>query len=327
MDGTMRTPHWLKMKKPSLGQSLAVNNILKRHQLNTVCQSAKCPNIFECFAKGTATFMILGDTCTRHCRFCAVNHVRAASSKQNNPEQESSYITMDDSNGVKKNQPDTLAKLPSSEHLRVAKACKEMNLKHVVITSVTRDDLKDGGASVFAKTVKAVRKVSANVIIEVLTPDFKGDKDSIAKVESGKPDIFNHNIETVWRLYSEIRPQADYLRSLQLLAQVKKLNPKIITKSGLMLGLGEEKSEVIEALKHLRKANCDAVTLGQYLKPAKGDLTVEVKRFVPPEEFALYRNLGYDLGFKAVAAGPFVRSSYEAQELFADMGEAKSTGS
>ena len=301
----MMLPSWLKQKKPSLGKSIAVNNIIKSHGLNTVCQSAKCPNIFECFAKGTATFMILGDACTRHCRFCS----------------------------VKKETPQPLS---SDESKKVADACLKMKLKHVVITSVTRDDLSDGGASVFYDTIIEVRQACSGVTIEVLTPDFQGNQTSIRQVVSAKPDIFNHNIETVSRLYPGIRsdahersapyphdghrgasgrPEADYRRSLKLLAYVKELNPMMRTKSGLMLGLGEEENEVMAALKDLRAVDCDMVTIGQYLRPSLSAGTVEVTRFIPPEEFESYRAKASEMGFKAVASGPFVRSSYMAEEL------------
>jgi len=285
----MILPPWLKTKKPSLGKSMAVNKIIKQHNLHTVCQSAKCPNIFECFAKGTATFLILGDTCTRHCRFCSVKK----------PSGQASLL------------------LSSDEPKKVAHACLEMKLKHVVITSVTRDDLPDGGAGVFYDTIVEVRKVSPDVIIEVLTPDFQGNHTSIRQVVSAQPDIFNHNIETVPRLYPEIRPEADYQRSLKLLAYVKELNPMMRTKSGLMLGLGEEMDEVIRTLADLRKVDCDMITIGQYLRPSLSPGTVEVARFIPPEEFESYRVKASELGFKAVASGPFVRSSYMAEELFA----------
>ncbi|MBI5779076.1 MAG: lipoyl synthase [Planctomycetes bacterium] len=278
-------PSWLKQNKPSLGKSMAINNIIKSHGLHTVCQSAKCPNIFECFAKGTATFMILGDACTRHCRFCS----------------------------VKKQAPLPLA---SNEAKEVADACCKMKLKHVVITSVTRDDLPDGGAGVFYDTIMEVRKTSPGVAIEVLTPDFQGNQTSIRQVVSAQPDIFNHNIETVPRLYSEIRPEADYQRSLKLLAYVKELNPAMRTKSGLMLGLGEREDEVLSVLKDLRVVDCDMVTIGQYLRPSLSAGTVEVARFVPPEEFEAYRAKASEMGFKAVASGPFVRSSYMAAELY-----------
>ena len=275
---------------------MAINNIIKQHNLHTVCQSAKCPNIFECFAKGTATFMILGDACTRHCRFCS----------------------------VKKQSPQPLS---PNEPKEVADACLKMKLKHVVITSVTRDDLPDGGASVFYDTITEIRKAcpspesrlggtnGGGVAIEVLTPDFQGNQTSILQVVSAQPDIFNHNIETVIRLYPRIRPEADYQRSLKLLAYVKELNPMMRTKSGLMLGLGEENDEVIKTLADLRAVDCDMVTIGQYLRPSLSAGTVEVARFVTPDEFESYRIKASEMGFKAVASGPFVRSSYMAEEL------------
>ncbi|MFH1231561.1 MAG: lipoyl synthase [Planctomycetota bacterium] len=284
----MILPEWLKVKKPPIGKSIAVNKIIKRHQLHTVCQNARCPNIFECFAKGTATFLILGDTCTRYCRFCS----------------------------IKKLKPMGTINQPSDEPQKVARACKEMKLKHIVITSVTRDDLPDGGASIFYETILEVKEVCPDITIEVLTPDFQGKEESINKVVSAEPDIFNHNIETVPRLYTEIRPLADYKRSLKLLSSVKHLNQNITTKSGLMLGLGEEKDEIINVMINLRKVNCDVITMGQYLRPSLNNKTLEVKRFIPPEEFYFYRQKAYELGFKAVASGPFVRSSYAAEELF-----------
>ena len=286
----MKLPSWLKIKKPSLGKSMAVRNIINRHHLHTVCQSARCPNIFECFSRGTATFLILGDTCTRHCRFCSVK-------KQSS------------SGGVE------TVKQIQDEPKEVAQACKKMQLKHVVITSVTRDDLPDGGASIFYDTIIEVRQVCPETTIEVLTPDFQGSQKSILKVIAAKPDIFNHNIETVARLYESIRPEADYRRSLEVLGYGKKINSDVTTKSGLMLGLGEEQNEVIGALKDLRSVDCDVVTLGQYLRPSLSAETVEVTRFVRPEEFDSYRAEAYKLGFKAVSSGPFVRSSYKAGEL------------
>lgn len=283
----MLLPNWLKTKKVPLGKSVAVNKIINSYHLNTVCQSAHCPNIFECFAKGTATFLILGDTCTRNCRFCSVKKLK--SQGELNP--------------------------PQNEPEKVGLACKEMKLKHIVITSVTRDDLSDGGASIFYETILEVRKTCPGITIEVLTPDFQGKEKSINKVASAKPDVFNHNIETVPRLYAEIRPLADYQRSLKLLSYVKHLNQNITTKSGLMLGLGEEKDEVINVMMGLRKVNCDVITIGQYLRPSLSSETLEVKRFIPPKEFSFYYQKAYELGFKAVASGPFVRSSYHAEEV------------
>ncbi|MEW6025903.1 MAG: lipoyl synthase [Planctomycetota bacterium] len=293
----MRLPAWLKQKRPALGKSIAVNNILKRRNLHTVCQSAKCPNIFECFAKGAATFLILGDACTRHCRFCSVW-------KPARPD-----VTSGQSGWETPKPPSP------DEPKNVADACRKMKLKHIVITSVTRDDLPDNGAGVFYDTIIEVRQVCPEVTIEVLTPDFQGSEVDIRKVIFAKPDIFNHNIETVPRLYDAIRPGADYHRSLRLLSFIKEVDTGIITKSGLMLGLGEEPDEVAETLKDLRKADCDMVTIGQYLRPSSDAGIAEVKRFVPPEEFKSYRAQALEMGFKSVASGPFVRSSYMAEEL------------
>jgi lipoyl synthase len=284
----MILPKWLKKGKSSLGKSIITNRIINRHHLNTVCQNARCPNIFECFSNGTATFLILGDTCTRHCRFCS----------------------------IKKQKYTGTISQPIGEPQNVAQACYEMKLKHIVITSVTRDDLPDGGASVFCETILEVRKKCSDVIIEVLTPDFQGNHMSIRKIISAKPNIFNHNIETVSRLYKEIRPLAEYQRSLELLSYAKNINHHIITKSGLMLGLGEEKDEVINTMADIRKTNCDVITIGQYLRPSLNSETLEVKRFIPPKEFSFYRQKAYELGFKAVASNPFVRSSYNAKELW-----------
>jgi len=284
----MLLPKWLKREKVPLGKSIITNKIINRYHLNTVCQSARCPNIFECFAKGTATFLILGDTCTRYCRFCSVKKLKSMGAI---------------------NQ-------PSDEPQKVARACHEMKLKHIVITSVTRDDMPDGGASIFYETILEVKKICPHIIIEVLTPDFQGNHKSIKKIISAKPNIFNHNIETIPRLYNEIRPLADYQRSLKLLSYVKHLNQNVTTKSGLMVGLGEEKDEVINVMIDLRKVNCDVITIGQYLRPSLNSETLEVKRFIPPEEFSFYRQKAYELGFKAVASGPFVRSSYNAGELW-----------
>ncbi len=202
-----------------------------------------------------------------------------------------------------------------NEPQMVALACQRMNLKHIVITSVTRDDLRDGGASVFHQTILEIRKTCPDTRIEVLTPDFQGKETSIKIVVSAKPDIFNHNIETVKRLYPEIRPEADYERSLKLLSYVKTLNPQMTAKSGLMLGLGETKDEVIDTMIDLKNVDCDIITLGQYLRPSSTEETVMVRRYISPEEFTFYRNKGFELGFKQVGSGPFVRSSYKAEEL------------
>lgn len=312
----MILPKWLKREKVPLGKSILINKIINRYHLNTVCQSARCPNIFECFAKGTATFLILGDTCTRYCRFCSVKKLKST------PYGARPTAGVPLGMGATARPVGALCEnpggvnQPSEEPQKVARACHEMKLKHIVITSVTRDDLTDGGASVFYETILEVKKICPDIIIEVLTPDFQGNNESINKVVSANPDIFNHNIETVPRLYNEIRPLADYQRSLELLSCVKHLNQNVTTKSGLMVGLGEEKDEVINVMIDLRKINCDVITIGQYLRPSLNSETLEVKRFIPPEEFSFYRQKAYELGFKAVASGPFVRSSYNAGELW-----------
>ena len=272
-----RLPPWMKKSVKDL-RSHDVKRLLRKGNLHTVCESAKCPNIFECFSKPTATFMILGNVCTRHCGFCA----------------------------VLKGKPLPLNSLEPEE---IAKAAEEMKLKHVVITSVTRDDLEDGGAKQFALTIDAIREINPDISIEILTPDFDPRK----VLERSKPDIFNHNVETVPRLYSKVRPQSEYKKSLQLLDTVKKVAPEVVTKSGIMAGLGEEFEEVIDVMRDLRDIGCDAITIGQYLQPSKNHLIVE--KFIYPEVFKQYKEIGDQLGFKYTASAPFVRSSYNAEQL------------
>ncbi|OGL42032.1 MAG: lipoyl synthase [Candidatus Schekmanbacteria bacterium RIFCSPHIGHO2_02_FULL_38_11] len=274
-------PNWLVKRGFDISQLHDVKTLLRKKGLHTVCEEARCPNIGECFKKPTATFMIMGNTCTRSCRFCAVT--------RGTPEQ-----------------------LVKEEPLRIAEAVKEMKLKHVVVTSVTRDDLSDGGASHFARTVEEIRKLNSNVAIEVLIPDFKGSSESLSKVCKSEPDIINHNLETVPRLYRDIRPEADYLRSLDLIKKVKDLFSGALTKSGIMVGLGETKKEVVSVLEDLRNFNCDMVTIGQYLSPEKDSFPVQ--EYVPPDTFEYYRKTGEMMGFKNIASAPFVRSSYMAEE-------------
>jgi len=280
----MRLPSWLT-KKFSSGEAEGIRNmekLLKSLSLHTVCQEARCPNIGECFSRKTATFMILGNICTRNCRFCA----------------------------VKKGTP-----LPPDpeEPENVAKAVDKLGLKYVVITSVTRDDLPDGGAHQFVRTINSIKKLCGErTLIEVLIPDFGGVMSSLRKVLEAKPLVLNHNLETVPRLYAKVRPQANYQRSIELLERCKKISPQIYTKSGLMVGLGEKMDEVIEVMKDLRSVNCDILTIGQYLRPTSKHL--EVKEFIPPEIFSRYREIAYSLGFIYVASSPFVRSSYMARE-------------
>ena len=279
--GTRRFPPWLKKKLDVGGRDVYTREVIDSLSLHTVCDSAKCPNINECFSRGTATFLILGNVCTRNCGFCAVD------------------------SGVPEG-PDY------DEALRVAGAAKRLNLRHVVITSVTRDDLDDGGASQFAATIREVRDKLTNATIEVLTPDFNGKKEAIRKVLEAGPTIFNHNVETVPRLYKWVRAGADYERSLSVLRYARGYSAKLKTKSGLMLGMGEEKEEVVNVLGDLKSAGCEMITIGQYLKPSNGKL--EVFRFVHPDEFKEYADLAKALGFRYVASAPFVRSSYCAEE-------------
>ena len=276
-------PAWLKRRLPSGPVYEQVCNLLQEVHLHTVCQEARCPNMWECFSQKTATFLILGDRCTRNCGFCAVVHGPATP-------------------------------LDSEEPSRVAEAVEKMALQYVVITSVTRDDLSDGGAGIFAATIKHIRERIPGTSIEVLTPDFMGDIRCIKKIILARPDVFNHNVETVPRLYSLVRPQADYQRSLNVLEIAKNIDPDIITKSGIMLGLGEKEIEVLEAFQDLLSVRCNILTIGQYLQPTKQHLPV--MRFVPPEEFQKLRDEAIRMGFDEVAAGPFVRSSYHAKELF-----------
>ena len=279
----LRKPPWLKKRIPPFQDLQKVKSILDETDLHTVCEEARCPNLGECFAGGTSTFLILGKICTRDCGFCAVGH------------------------GVPV-QPD------EAEPEKVAQAVKKMGLQYVVITSVTRDDLCDGGASLFAKTIQTIRALDSKTKVEVLIPDFQGDLNSLKSVLKEGPDVLNHNIETVSRLYPEVRPQADYQRSLYLLKTSKESHPNVLTKSGFMLGLGENREEVLELLRDLRDAGCDLLTIGQYLQPRQDRLPVV--RFVPPKEFEEYRTTSEEIGFKAVASGPFVRSSFHAFEMF-----------
>ena len=277
----MRLPEWIRTK--GFKGIHDTKRMLRSYKVSTVCEEARCPNIGECYSKPTATFMLLGSKCTRNCGFCSV---------------ESSWPEPID----------------PQEPERVALAAKEMRLKYVVITSVTRDDLPDGGAGHFARAVYAVRKHLQGVKIEVLTPDFHGDMDALMTVLSSGPDVFGHNVETVPRLYPVVRPRADYIRSLQILKYAKKIAPDIHTKSGLMLGLGETLDEVTDVLEDLRDAGCDLVTLGQYLRPSRRNLPVI--EYIRPEIFESLRNRALNMGFKHVASSPLVRSSMNAEEMF-----------
>jgi len=278
-----KLPDWLKKKIPDMKQVEETRDILKRLNLNTVCENARCPNIGECFSRHTATFMILGDVCTRNCRFCAVKH------------------------GVP-------LPVDNDEPKRLSEAVSQLGLKHVVITSVTRDDLSDYGAGQFADVVGEIRKRNKNTSIEILTPDFNGNTDCIDHVAQSGPDVFGHNVETIPELYRKVRQKADYRTSLHVLEVVKKLNSEIVTKSGIMVGLGESKEEILKVIDDLRNVGCDLLTIGQYLSPSKNH--TPVREFITPERFEEYKKLAEDKGF-IVASGPFVRSSYKADELFA----------
>lgn len=276
-------PPWIKKRIPPGGAGERVRELLSRLQLATVCQSARCPNQCECFARGTAAFMILGNICTRSCGFCAVAHGACR-------------------------PPDP------TEPARVAEAAVALALSHVVVTSVTRDDLPDGGAEQFRQTILALAG-KLRCRIEVLTPDFQGDHAAIERVASAHPHVYNHNVETAPRLYAQVRPQADYRRSLALLRLVKDRHPELRTKSGLMVGLGETPDELLAVLGDLREAGCEMVTIGQYLQPSPRHLPV--REFVAPGQFAVYEAQARAMGFAAVASGPFVRSSYHAEAMCA----------
>ena len=281
MVGSVR-PEWLRRSAPDSVVLAKMKELVDNLQLHTVCESAHCPNQGECFARGVATFMILGDVCTRNCAFCAVEHGQPAPPDTNEPE-------------------------------HIAGAVKKLGLRHVVITSVTRDDLPDGGAYQFAEVIQAIRSYEPGITAEVLIPDFQGSLSALEVVVASCPTIINHNVETVPRLYPQVRPQANYERSIQLLKHVKSMGKELLTKSGLMLGLGERREEVIQVMKDLREVDCDFLTIGQYLRPSLNHH--EVVRFVPPVEFEEYKNAGVVMGFRGVASAPFVRSSFQADRM------------
>jgi lipoic acid synthetase len=278
-ENQLKRPDWLKVKLPTGDNYLDVKNLMRRQKLNTVCEEAKCPNIAECWNHRSATFMILGDTCTRSCGFC----------------------------NIKVGIPN---ELDLDEPRRVLESVIELNLRHVVITSVNRDELKDGGAFIFKECVRLIREHKSDCTVEILIPDFKGEEHAFEIIMQSPPDILNHNIETVPRLYHAVRPQAKYQRSLQLIRWFK--NKGLKTKSGIMVGIGETKEEVIEVMKDLVNHGCDILTVGQYLQPTKNHLPVD--RFVTPDEFNFYKTEGLKLGFKIVESSPLVRSSYRADE-------------
>jgi lipoic acid synthetase len=275
--GRVQRPEWLKVRLASGEKYAHVKGLVTGHRLHTVCEEARCPNMGECWNAGTATFMILGDVCTRSCGFCAV--------KTGRPEY-----------------------LDREEPGRVAEAIKTLGVRHAVITSVNRDELDDGGAEIFAETIRKARELNPGLTVEVLIPDFRGDAGALRTVVYAGPDILNHNTETVPRLYPTVRPQAKYTRSLELLERAKGMG--VVTKSGVMVGLGETNDEIIEVMSDLRAVECDILTLGQYLQPTRMHLGVE--RYVHPDEFRMFKVRGLEMGFRHVESGPLVRSSYHA---------------
>lgn len=280
---TNSKPGWLKKKAPSPSALAEMKTMLDSLSLHTVCESAQCPNLGECFSRRTATFLIMGDICTRNCGFCA----------------------------IRKGQPLNVNPL---EPWNVAQAVRKLQLKYAVLTSVTRDDLPDGGATYFANTIKAIKEFNHETIVEVLIPDFSGSRNALKTVVDSCPDLINHNMETIMRLYKTVRPKFDYYRSLDLLQAIKSMNENILTKSGIMLGLGENKAEVLDTMADLRRARCDILTIGQYLPPSSKHHPLV--RYISPGEFEEYKILAEKMNFSAVASGPFVRSSYKSLELY-----------
>jgi lipoic acid synthetase len=279
---TGRRPEWLKVRV-TLGENYRqLKGLLRGRGLHSVCEEALCPNIYECFEARTATFLILGDVCTRRCSFCAIANGRPGG-------------------------------LDLEEPARVADAAATMGLRHIVVTSVARDDLADGGAAIFAETILRLRERVPDCSVEVLIPDFAGSRSALERVMAARPDILNHNVETVPRLYRRVRPSARYFRSLELLQRAREMDESVLTKSGLMLGLGEAWDEVLAVLADLRRANCDIVTIGQYLRPTNGQRHLPVEKYYTPEEFQRLKEEGLALGFRAVESGPLVRSSYHAR--------------
>ncbi|OJX07204.1 MAG: lipoyl synthase [Caedibacter sp. 38-128] len=287
---SLKKPDWIRVKAPVSQEYHGTRDLIKAHKLNTVCEEAACPNIGECWAKKHATIMILGSVCTRSCRFCNIATGR--------PDQ-----------------------LDPHEPQRVAEALAKLGLSHVVITSVDRDDLSDGGAHHFAQVIKGIRQMSPNTTIEILTPDFLRKEGALEVVVEAQPDVYNHNVETVPRLYASVRPGARYYHSINLLHRVKQLNPNLFTKSGLMVGLGETKQEVYQVMDDLRSADVDFLTIGQYLQPTPQHH--EVMRFVEPDEFKDYESMARGKGFLMVSASPLTRSSYHAGEDFERLKQAR----
>ncbi len=282
-----RLPEWFRQDIPNMEKIKGMQNFFRGSRLHTVCESAHCPNMGKCWGEGVATFMILGGTCTRACRFCAV------------PAGQPMHV--DD-----------------QEPQSVALAVKELNLRFVVVTSVARDDLDDEGAEHFAKTIAAIRRVNPQTKIEILIPDFSNKFESLKTVVAANPEVISHNVETVRRLSPMIRPQAEYDRSLKVLETLKALDPSIFIKSSIMLGLGETHEEILEVMNDLSKAHCEILTIGQYLSPSDKKRHLKVERFITPQEFENYKRIGLDMGFKHVMSGPLVRSSFLAEEGYRD---------
>jgi lipoyl synthase len=277
-----RKPDWIRVTLGNNEKVEKIRSILRKHKLSSVCEEASCPNLGECFSGGTATFMIMGDICTRRCPFCDVAHGRPNSLMENEP-------------------------------IELAEAIAEMGLKYVVVTSVDRDDLRDGGADHFARCIAETRRLNPDIRVEILVPDFRGRGEvAVDILTKTKPDVFNHNLETVQSLYKKVRPGSDYQWSLNLLKQYKQMAPDVLTKSGIMVGVGETKEEVIQVLKDMHAHDIDMVTIGQYLQPSRDHLPVE--RFVHPDEFDEYARIGEKMGFHHIASGPLVRSSYHADQ-------------
>jgi len=293
VDPSQRKPEWLKVRFPGGPEYLRLKGLMRQQRLHTVCEEARCPNIGECWEAGTATFMILGDTCTRACAFCAVKSGRPLP-------------------------------LDMGEPLRVAQAVRRMGVRHAVVTSVNRDDEPDGGAAIFAATIRWVRRLSPGTSVEVLIPDFEGNWEALATVMAARPEILNHNTETVPRLYRRVRPKARYERTLELLRRAREMAPDGITKTGVMVGLGETRHELLAVMADLAGVGCDVLTVGQYLRPSLKHAPVE--RYYPPEEFEELAEEGRRLGLRHVEAGPLVRSSYHAERQVARLGRSRRAG-
>jgi lipoic acid synthetase len=289
-----RRPDWLRVRLPVGENYNDLKQLMRSKSLHTVCEEARCPNLGECWANRTATFMILGSVCTRSCGFCAVATGRPMA-------------------------------LDWEEPRRVAEAVTQMGLNHVVVTSVDRDELHDGGATLFAATIRWIRRLNPSCAVEVLTPDFKGSRDALKAVMDARPDVFNHNVETVPRLYRRVRPQAVYERSLDVLAWAKEIRPEKPTKTGFMLGLGETHDEIVETMRDIKARDVDILTIGQYLRPSPQHLPIE--RYVPPDEFREYARIGREMGFRNVYSGPLVRSSYHAWDQVKQLDGAASADS